>query len=276
MAHKNLEQLNKLINHLKTDFSLYIHIDRNSQIHIKNTFNVHTIKKFRSYWGSYNFVLATRELMKIASKNNHLRYLLISGQDLPIISNQDIIEFFKGNKNNYIHGEKLPAYSLWAELPEGGFERLRYYYFHDYNSKKLMKYISAAHLLLHSFQDLLSIYRKIPDNLYGGSNWWNLTHEAVMICLGKMYDKAFMKPFKFSRLPDELVVQSIVYNSPKVFSTIISDDLRYIDWSLGPTPKILINEDYDKIMTSGKLFARKFDDSIDAQIIERIYKSKLC
>ena len=31
-------------------------------------------------------------------------------------------------------------------------------------------------------------------------------------------------------------------------------------------------EDYDKVMNSGALFARKFDENVDREVILRIYK----
>lgn len=49
-------------------------------------------------------------------------------------------------------------------------------------------------------------------------------------------------------------------------------DLRYVDWSEGEDhPKILDESDYEKIMTSGKLFARKFDEEKSRIIIEKLY-----
>ena len=51
-------------------------------------------------------------------------------------------------------------------------------------------------------------------------------------------------------------------------------DLRYTDWSEGGAhPKTLDDTDYEKIMSSGKLFARKFDEEKSKKIIDRIYGS---
>lgn len=49
--------------------------------------------------------------------------------------------------------------------------------------------------------------------------------------------------------------------------------LRYIDWENGPEyPKILREEDYEKIIDSKALFGRKFDENVDKNIIDKIYK----
>ena len=36
LAHKNQSQLMRLINHLKKDFDIYIHIDKNSKLNLKS------------------------------------------------------------------------------------------------------------------------------------------------------------------------------------------------------------------------------------------------
>ena len=52
-----------------------------------------------------------------------------------------------------------------------------------------------------------------------------------------------------------------------------NESLRYVNWTDGPEyPKTLRLEDYAKIMNSNKLFARKFDETIDKEIIEKIYE----
>lgn len=267
LAHRNQEQLIKLVDHLKTDFSVYVHIDRKSKIQVIGEDNVHSIRKFKVYWASFNQILATRELMRTAASGNHDRYLLISGQDLPTMSNQKIIQYFRGNSNNYLHGnsQSVNQHGLW---------RMRYFHLSSYDSMgRPNRFVHFIDHKLHTFQDYFKLYRKIPGDLYVGCNWFNLTHEAVTTCLEKMYDKKYINLFRFTKCADEVIVQSVLYNS-KLSSSIISDDLRYADWSMGGAhPKVLTIEDYDAIMNSTKLFARKFDDTIDPAVIDKIYEA---
>ena len=57
---------------------------------------------------------------------------------------------------------------------------------------------------------------------------------------------------------------------------IVSDnDLRYIDFTnvdkaTPGSPKLLKTEDYDKIMSSDRFFARKFDIRIDRAVVDRV------
>ena len=67
---------------------------------------------------------------------------------------------------------------------------------------------------------------------------------------------------------DELFVQTIAMNSP-YRQNIANDSLRYIDWEHG-FPYSFTAEDYSLLMNSDKLFARKFDEKKDFQIVARI------
>jgi hypothetical protein len=51
---------------------------------------------------------------------------------------------------------------------------------------------------------------------------------------------------------------------------VINDDLRYLDWE-NPNPNVpatLLKNDFDKLATSSKLFARKFDMARDLEILD--------
>ncbi|RYZ93136.1 MAG: glycosyl transferase, partial [Sphingobacteriaceae bacterium] len=67
--------------------------------------------------------------------------------------------------------------------------------------------------------------------------------------------------------PDEFIFQTLLYNS-KFKADMVDDDLRYIDWSGGgASPKTLVMEDAEKLITSGKFFARKFDEMKDSVVM---------
>jgi hypothetical protein len=52
---------------------------------------------------------------------------------------------------------------------------------------------------------------------------------------------------------------------------MINNNLRFIDWSKGgSSPKTLTMQDIDQISRSGKFFERKFDESIDSNVLEWI------
>ena len=72
--------------------------------------------------------------------------------------------------------------------------------------------------------------------------------------------------------PDESFFHTLVMNSPYVEG--VKDYLHYIDWSEDKnSPKTLTIEDLEKIRDSGKLMARKFDISIDDNIVSCLFDS---
>jgi hypothetical protein len=60
-------------------------------------------------------------------------------------------------------------------------------------------------------------------------------------------------------------------NSP-YRDTIVNDDLRYSRWPPlpAPHPVILREDDFERIVASGKLFARKFDPAQSAGLLAMI------
>jgi len=68
--------------------------------------------------------MATLFLFMEAYKKKYDRYLLISGQDLPIKSNKEIIDFFEGNNKEFIKSAKMPVQDLKGN---GGLDRMTKY-----------------------------------------------------------------------------------------------------------------------------------------------------
>jgi hypothetical protein len=95
LVHKNENQVNRLINHLSKGFDVYIHIDKRSSLKIYTQENIFVYKKYKTYWGSFNQIIATLYLLKKAHRKKYDRYILISGQELPIKTNTEIKIFFR-------------------------------------------------------------------------------------------------------------------------------------------------------------------------------------
>jgi hypothetical protein len=99
----------------------------------------------------------------------------------------------------------------------------------------------------------------------------SLTADAVRYVLQYLGDHPeVVRFFEHTWAPDELIFQTILYNSP-FRSSLVNDNLRYIDWSEAQaSPKVLTEEDFDLLAASGKLFARKFDLSRFPAVIDKI------
>ncbi|WIH81398.1 beta-1,6-N-acetylglucosaminyltransferase [Brachyspira pilosicoli] len=265
LAHKNHNQIMRLINHLKTDFDLYVHIDKRNKLNIKSFDNVNVYKEFKTYHGGVSLVIATLFLIEEAYKNNYDRYIFISGQDVPLKTNKEIINFFDTNKNKeYISYESINnSEAMYKEMS---------FRLNSYNFGKLYR------LIFHrNIRELLSnfplIKRITPKNIYYGSQWWNLTNNAIKYILD--YTKQnpnFLKRFNYTWGSDEFYFQSILLNS-EFKNNCINDNLRYLIWGVG-TPINFQMKDYENIKNNinNNIFARKFDEDIDNTIIDKLYE----
>lgn len=76
--------------------------------------------------------------------------------------------------------------------------------------------------------------------------------------------------FKYTWAPDELFFHTILYNSP-LKKTLVNRSLWYIDWNTNGSPKTLTLDDYDRIVRSDALFARKFDETESKLLLSELY-----
>jgi hypothetical protein len=120
----------------------------------------------------------------------------------------------------------------------------------------------------------MPIKRRFPRAFspFGGSSYWCLPRE----CIRHIYeltsrDRAFTRFFRYVDVPDEIVFQTIVLNSP-FREMAVNDNLRYIDWKDADagSPAILRESDFGKLVSSPKLFARKFDVRVDGEVLNLI------
>jgi hypothetical protein len=268
-VHKNDEQVNRLVNHLSKDFDIFVHIDKRSSLKIRETENVFVYKKYKVYWGSFNQIMATLFLLKQAYNKGYHRYSLISGQDLPIKTNKEIFDFFEGNDKEYVLASKMPLADLSGN---GGLDRMTKYWANRYGRSNFLT--NCLYKCERWFFKIFSKIRPRPIDyeFYKGTNWINLTHKCVEKVL-EYLDKnpQYIKRFKWTTCADEIFYHTIINLLEGL--EIENENLRYANWTDGPEyPKTLQLEDYTKIIHSNnKLFARKFDENIDKEIIEMIY-----
>lgn len=277
LAHRYPKQLKNLIESLLLvdNSKIYIHLDLkalsnfNELIKFYSTNNrvVFIEKKYKVFWGSYNQILATYELIKTAVKNNSENYfMLLSGQDFLIKKPNEILNFFSQNSDSlFLVNFKLPD-SQWQY---NGLNRLGHYRIILEHNPWFSNKINT---LISKIQIALKFNRKVKFQQYGGSNWFNLPLDALKLIVNYIEkNPSYLKSFKYSLCADEIFIQSIILNS-EFKNKVISEDLRYINWSDGPEyPKILRLGDYEKMINSeNKFFGRKFDEAVDNEVILKL------
>jgi hypothetical protein len=271
LAHKNPEQLVRLIHRLQDEnTSFFVHLDQKtshsvySQLleQLRDVPDILFVKRYRCYWGNYGIVNATIEAIKqlVRSTIDFDYAILLSGQDYPIKSIASINAFLDRNHGSeFMDSFALTSYNRWTDQGDcyQALNRVQYWHFR----------IRSRHFYP-------PIKRPLPKNfaLYGGSQWWCLTRECINYVNAYIANHpAFVNYFKHTFIPDELFFQTIVSNSP-FRANMIHDDLRFIDWDHpNPVPPAtMLKADFDRLVASPKLFARKFDITRDAEIFDLI------
>ena len=194
--------------------------------------------------------------------------VLLSGQDLPTKPINELANFLIKNKGKeYLSYFKLPD----AQWEDGGLNRIKHFSFdidnHPYLSNKVNTLISRL-------QNFLRIKRPLKYDYFGGPNWFNLSGHALKYISQYVKENPdYLKHFKFTRCADEIFIQTILLNS-EFKELVISNDLRLIDWGSGPEyPKIWRNADENELFNvDNKFFARKFDEEIDCNIIQKLHQ----
>ena len=277
MCHTNFDQLNVLLKLLDDERNdIYLHIDKKAkgysikeiEKHVRSA-NLFMIKPMYVTWGGDSQIKLEMKLLLEATKTQHSYYHLISGMDLPLKSQNDIHDFFSQNSGyDYVSLERNRPHNLSKSY----MDRLNYYYLFQNHIKRgeggVFYKIQRIALI---FQKRIKICRTINAKIefQKGSNWFSITHATAAYVINEY--KKYKKYFRFTLCADEVFLQTILINSPQI-NNIIDDDLRYIDWERG-RPYIFKKEDYDLLIHSGELFARKFDVTVDEEIVKKIYNS---
>ncbi|GAA4303609.1 beta-1,6-N-acetylglucosaminyltransferase [Nibribacter koreensis] len=283
-VYKNPCQLLQLIDSLNSESSVFfIHVDRKSKsfmddpcsAKLSGRDNVFFAKdRIDVKWGGFSHLQAIVALLK-ESRNysNFDFYHSLTGQDFPIKPISYILDYFLKNGNSeFIEFRNLPT----EKWPNGGIDRLEFMHFNDYfNPKKKM--FKTLNSFLLKFQEKINYKRTFIlgfPQLYGGSTWWSLSGVCVNYILNYLNNnKWYYNRFKFSHCAEEIFFQTIIANSP-LKDRVVNDNLRYIDWVFrnGNSPANLDLSDFDNLMKSKKLFARKFEGKIGQELLDKLKK----
>lgn len=287
LAHQQIELVYKQIELLDDpEHFFFIHLDKNYNPIIEPGVRAKSNVCFFSErihvnWGGFSIVQATLLLLQNAVNHNvnFDYFILLSGQCLPIQSKATIRSFFEQNNGKCF----IELKSFSEPDMASSWYKLHYPVFFDALGRlpntlpffKKLEYKKWLFKIMRNALKLVGYKRQIPDGLQPafGSQWWALHRDAVHHVLDSIQNRPHVLSFfRYTWAPDELFFQSVL-NSYNFTGELENRSLWYIDWSTNGPPKTMTRDDYNKMMSSRKLFARKFDISIDTQLIQLIEKS---
>lgn len=272
LAYKLPSQAVRLVRKLSDDgVTFFVHVDRKTPDDVyeaivaglRDVPRVEWLSRRRCYWSGFGIVAAMLEAIeRIAGDPDGFEYTTsLAADTYPLRSNREIRAYLRSLEGrSVLEHEPFPARGLTG----GGLERIERW--HSPN-------VFGRHASFPNRYGNILLKRRFPAGLqpYSGSGGWCLSSDCVRYVAGFVVaNPRFVRFFKRVFAPDESLFQTIVLNS-RFADSLVNDDLRYIDWSgPHPLPKILTSADFDALMGSGDLFARKFDIRRDAEILDLI------
>ncbi len=292
LAHGNFKVLTYLLKCLDDERNdLYVHVDAKAQFDesafagVCSRSRLVFIPRRKVRWGGLSQTRATLALMAAASEMHHDYYHLLSGVDMPLLSNDQFDAFIQslGGKllvhypdvKNFLLSAK--THWLFIDSPVADWTWMaKVFKFRGMPWHKIMYGLDRR--LTTAVQRFFGVDRtkKIPYTLATGLNWVSLPEDALRHVLA--HKDEFLAFSKHTFASDERLTQTLILNSEFYSRVFFADEntrtthtTRYSVWHNG-SPVALKSADYDKIVQSGMLFARKFDENIDLDVVERLYR----
>ncbi len=278
-CHKNAEQVNMLVSAFKHEhIDVFIHVDKKSTIVVGNTDKVYFLPnemRVDVEWSKYSQVEASLNLLKYAiDTDDYDYYWLISGQDFPLVNSDMLIDFFSTERKcNYID---ISQSRNNGATKSNSLDKRNDIYYPEWmlNKKKIFHIIKRMWVELSGgYNKTYRLFRRkniTGCDFYFGSSWWCISGEFANYLIDYIdTHKEYCLFFKNCVCSDESFFQTLLMNSP--YKDTRQEYPLYVEWVEGKNnPKILETRDYKKIMSSGNIIARKFDISVDRDIIEKI------
>lgn len=264
LVHRLPLQFKRLFNAIYDSDNYYlIHIDKKASHKIGKeiaTFlaiypNVFISTSENITWGGYSMVQAELDGIKfLLNINADWDYFInLSGQDYPLKSQRKIREFLTQNRgNNYI---------LFANQ--------------KVSRPETMNRIENLFEELDDKVSMISNNRPYLKNVvpYIGGQWMILTRSCCQFICNSTEVEKFENYYINTLIPDESFFQTVLMNT-SFDGVLINDDKRAIIWipdgNIKLRPKTFTQEDYGFLQIGENLFARKFDDNVDANIINKL------
>ena len=263
MAHNEPQLLDALLKALDDKRNdIFIHIDAKAGFDYasyKPHFSkIHYIaNRIDGRWGDFSLVEIEFALIRAAVRlGQYSHFHLLSGVDLPVKSQDFIHEYCKANPNTLFIGyaQNVTDHELsWRS-------QHRFLFSRSFKSGSAIKKITRA--LVARIQSLVK-YTRYPLTVKKGSQWWSITSDFAKYLLGN--EQQIRHYFQGTYCPDEMVVQTLCWNSPFRHNICsVTDEFhgckRYIPWRNGSLMPFT-DHDFTLMQHPDFWFARKFSSS---------------
>ena len=290
VCHKDPQLLSRLANTLKFENDhFFVHVDQKSDLEpfaeaCRNTDNITFMRnRLPNYWGGWNSIAATMNTLAYARAAGPFdRYILLQGQDYPLVSPDRIHSFLEEHKDE----EFCRGVDISYSSDRGDYMKVCAYYLYDYSRKNL--FLRFAGTALFAFNSLGIRYRS-PVFKSGNETWhiyhgwaqWTLSDKAAEYMLDFYHKRDDFNSYIRHRFPpDELYFATVMNNSEfkgRISKhTIISRkgketylNLTYFEY---PSTVVTFTDEsvLDSLLKTNALFVRKVSSESSQTLLDAI------
>lgn len=300
MCHKNLKQVNRLVQALShSEIDIFIHVDQKCnedyQITRADSGGLYFVEnRISGYLDDRSLIDITLSMVDLAKKTEtrtgiHYDYfILLSGQDYPIRDMSLIVNSLKesyptpyidcngGGKNNPVIRSKFGKRQSILKMRFYVLNKLKWFprFFVRAGIFLLTKLLFALRLSDYYY------FERHGIELYCGSAWWILPDVIIDFILKEM-DQPYVDRLLTTDTPEETFFQILARRSP--LSKLVrvkgqkekqaSKTWAYfhdVDKPMAKHPYTFTKNEYHKLIESDYWFARKFDISVDTDILDML------
>jgi len=268
LIHRYPEQFKRLFKAIYHKENHYlVHIDKRAgddifyevDLFLRDYPNASLLESKVAIWGGYSLVDAQlRGIEHLINKGLKWDYFInLSGQDFPIKNQESIMDYLSGFEGV----EFIKIVNQKRVRPE--------------TLHRLSDYVQEidGELVISSTTDRDFLTGMIP---YIGNQWMILSRSFCEFITSSPELLIFKDFYRNSLIADEGFFQTVLMNT-SFKSKIINDDKREIDWvassEIKLRPREFLAKDATMLINSNNLFARKFDENIDSEIIDILESS---
>jgi hypothetical protein len=262
LVHRFPEQFKRMFRAIYAPGNHYlVHVDKSSGLDLAEDIaaflkpyqGAEILPARRALWGGYSLVEAElRGMARLLEMGKSWTYFInLSGQDFPLKSQAYIRDFLADHIDTQFirHADQL------AQRPD------------------TMNRVN--HIFIEAFQRIFrtGIPRRFLNDAtpYIGTQWKVVSRRFCdFVCHDEKANR-FKQFYRRSFIADEGFFQTVLMNG-FARGAVVNDDLRTIDWvpdgDIKLRPRTFVTKDALRLTLSPDLFARKFDESEDAQIFD--------
>ncbi len=260
LVHRFPEQFKRLFRAIYHPNNHYlISVDQKSgsefftdiEVFLKDFPNAYIIESGKVIWGGYSMVQSELEGMKhlLALDLNWDFFINLSGQDFPLKTQAQIYDFLGRNrKRNFL------KVANQATVRPDTMNRIENH-FHETDTG-----VSSTHKR--------PFLKGVTS--YIGGQWMILTRDCCEFICNSGEARKFEDFYRHTLIPDESFFQTVLMNT-SFSGEIVDDDKRAIIWipegDIKLRPKTFTKTDLKFLLKGDNLFARKFDEVVDEEIL---------